>query len=210
MEKEKLSEQLKSAVGTTSMSDKSWSDYLENVVIPFIPEDEGKQAEYISKHAAYLKSQSGQYNKDIADKVNEFKKNYKPDANPPVDGKPKDTDDVPKWAESLLEKVTQFEANQTKAEKKAILDKNISEAKSKLQSSGADNASVLNLAFRLIDLTGEESVDDIMTKAKVEYDKQVSELYRDGYTPHSSHGGGQPSNFAAYKAQKQKEGKLPS
>jgi hypothetical protein len=75
METEKIISNLKSRIGTTSLSDRTLNDYV-NVNLPA----EGTEPDeaYFKRHSEVLKSLSGNFNKDVAERVDEFKKNYKP------------------------------------------------------------------------------------------------------------------------------------
>lgn len=80
MEAEKIISTLKEQVGTTDFSDRTIGVYVENN-----PLAEGVEPdeEYFKKGVTFLKSLQGQYNADFSSKLNakveEFKKNYKPE-----------------------------------------------------------------------------------------------------------------------------------
>ncbi len=88
MEKEKLSQNLSALVGENSLSERTWNDYLENSVIPFLPNDEESKGDFLNKQANVLKSLNGQLNHEVATRVNEFKKNYKPENTAKPDNEP--------------------------------------------------------------------------------------------------------------------------
>ena len=74
METEKIISTLIEKVGTTGLSQRTISDYVNNNLLP-----EGSEPDdaYFTKHASVLKSLSGNYDHDLAGKIDEFKKNYK-------------------------------------------------------------------------------------------------------------------------------------
>lgn len=80
MEAEKIISTLKEQIGTTDFSDRTIGVYVENN-----PLAEGVEPdeEYFKKGVTFLKSLQGQYNADFSSKLNakveEFKKNYKPE-----------------------------------------------------------------------------------------------------------------------------------
>lgn len=217
MEKEKLSEQLKADVGTTSMSDKSWADYVNNVFTPFIPDDESKQADYILKHAAYLKSQSGQYNKDIADKVNIAKKDWEskqrsPEPQIPVD-KPdsKDEPNKPEWAISLEKKFSQLELEKADAEKAAKYKQLLSNVSSKVKDLGAANDELLDLVIGSTQLDDNLSEDDCIKLVKEKYDQKYSKLYGEGVRPaygSAAYIGNSKADRDSYKKHLEETGRL--
>ena len=74
MEAEKIISTLKEQVGTTNLSDKSLADYV-NLNLP--PDGTEPDDAYFAKHKGILTSFNGNFNHDVAAKVEEFKKNYK-------------------------------------------------------------------------------------------------------------------------------------
>lgn len=191
MEKEKLSSDLKMAVGTTSMSEQSWNNYIDNVAFPSFPEDETKQADYMTRQVAYLKSQSGQYNKDIADRVNEAKKAFAsqtPQQNqtppPPIEN----TDEVPQWAKDLQKKFEDSESERLKEKNDANYKQRVSTLTSKIKGLGADNETVLNLIIGTTTFGENQSDEDCISQLKAKYDETYKSLYGNGSNP--SFGGG--------------------
>ena len=89
METEKIISTLKEQIGTTSLSDRTITDYVSNNLLA---EGTEPDAAYFTKHANILKSLSGNFNADVAKGVEEFKKNYKPTTTPPK-GEPQPTND---------------------------------------------------------------------------------------------------------------------
>ncbi|SBV91945.1 hypothetical protein [uncultured Dysgonomonas sp.] len=190
MEKEKLSDELKGLVGENSLSERTWNDYIDNSVVPFLPIEEDKISDYLAKHATSLKSLNGQLNYDVAGRVNEFKKTYKPETpvNPqppkPVETKAEpQPDDMPEWAKSLLGKVDKIEQEKSNEAKTAKLDKTLSDAKSAIQKDGADNEKILKITFGLLKVDADEPLDSVVKKAKELYNETLSDVYGEGYNP---------------------------
>ncbi|MFT3994798.1 MAG: hypothetical protein QM660_10850 [Dysgonomonas sp.] len=226
MEKEKLSTELKTLAGQTSHSQQTWDSYIDNVVIPFAPTEEDKLPEYLKRHAEYLKTQNGQYGKDIADltntqvatKVEEFKKNYKPDSTTTQQQsaqvvEPK-KDEVPEWARALIGKVDKFEQDKANEAKAAHRNSLIADAKKKATDLGATDETVLGFVLPLVNTTDTDTVDTLSATIKSKYDEAYTKLKGGGYNPAS--GSGSPNHKAntaalnAFKEQMIKEGKLPS
>lgn len=184
MEKEKLSEQLRGYVGETSLSDRTWNDYLDNSVMPFIPTEEDKVEDFLNRHANALKSINGQLNNEVATKVNDFKKNYKPEPIKP-DTEPKPQDDKLKEIESRLQKFEQAES----AKQEAAFKSDVLEATKKLmKKEGSTNDTILNLILPQLTISKETTAQELATIGKEMYDKAYSDLYGDSYVPSFNQG----------------------
>lgn len=193
MEKEKLSTELKTLAGQTSHSPQTWDSYIDNVVIPFAPTEEDKLPEYLKSHAEYLKTQNGQYGKDIADltntqvatKVEEFKKNYKPDVvQSQVTQQPDPKkDEVPEWAKALIGKVDQFEQDKSNEAKTAQRNALIADAKKKATDQGAVDETILSFVLPLINPSDNDTADTLSATIKTKYDEAYTKLKGGGYNP---------------------------
>ncbi|NDV68602.1 hypothetical protein [Dysgonomonas sp. 25] len=187
MEKEKLSTELKGMVGENSLSERTWNDYLDNSVMPFLPSEEDKRGEYLAKHANVLKSFNGQLNNEVATRVNDFKKNYKPD--PPKQTiepqKPEKEDEKLSDIESRLKKFEDAElAKQTAAKKQKMLD----DAVMLMKEDGVLDETVLELILPLLEINENTTVEDLAKAGKTKYDKAYAKLNIDSYVP--AYGGG--------------------
>lgn len=219
--KERILTELKSKIGDpnvaskfSNLTDRTLTEYVDKLY-PSLGESFEPDEAFYGTHVGILETLAGNIRYAASSAVEDYKKKNpvknvveppKPNSEPQPAG-----NEALELINSLKAEVERIKLDKTNSEKKAQLEKNISEAKTQLEAGGASNSKVLGLALRLIPLTGEEQVEDIVAKAKAEYDKQVKELYGDSYYPDTSYGQGSPVNsFAAYKAQKQKEGKLPS
>lgn len=195
MEKEKLSAELKTLAGQTSHSPQTWDSYIDNVVIPFAPTEEDKLPEYLKRHAEYLKTQNGQYGKDIADltntqvasKVEEFKKSYKPDVvQPQVTQQPdQKKDEVPDWAKALIGKVDKFEQDKSNEAKTAQRNALIADAKKKATDQGAVDETVMSFVLPLINPSDTDTSDTLSAIIKSKYDEAYTKLKGGGYNPAS-------------------------
>lgn len=217
MEKEKLSSELKTMVGENSLSDRTWNDYIENTVMPFLPTEQEKVSDYLTKHANSLKSLNGQLNFDVAGKVNDFKKNYKPDSPTPQAQTPtqqKEPTGVDSEITQQLQELAQFksayEKEQLAKAQKAKLDALLEDAKALAKEQGASDDIVMDLVIPTVSLKDTDSKEAVAIAIKKAYDSTYSKLHGGGYNPagFSSNGGG-ANSFKAYKERKQKEGKLP-
>lgn len=198
MEKEKLSAELKTLAGQTSHSPQTWDSYIDNVVIPFAPTEEDKLPEYLKRHAEYLKTQNGQYGKDVADltntqvasKVVEFKKNYKPnttqttqtntvvDSNDEITKKLKELDDFKKSLEQRYES----------DEKTAKITEKRNSVLSKLKEQGADDPEVLEFVELKLSIEAESDLNALITSATQIYNDKYSRIYKGDVNPAYGYG----------------------
>lgn len=217
MEKEKLSSELKTMVGENGLSDRTWDAYVDNSVIPFLPTEPDKVNDYLTRHAEALKSINGQLNFEVADKVNDFKKNYKPDSPTTQTQTPtqqKESTSVDAEITQQLQELAQFksayEKEQLAKAQKAKLDALLEDAKALAKEQGASDDIVMDLVIPTVFLKDTDFKEAVAIAIKKAYDSTYSKLHGGGYNPagFSSNGGG-VNSFKAYKERKQKEGKLP-
>lgn len=117
METEKIISTLKEKIGTTSLSDRTISDYVGNNLLA-----EGTEPDdaYFDKHTNILKSLSGNFNADVAKGVEDFKKNYKPtNVNVPPKPATEPTNDF----EARLKAIEDAQNEKYEALKKELEDK---------------------------------------------------------------------------------------
>lgn len=194
MEKEKLSTELRGMVGENSLSERTWNDYLENSVMPFLPDGEDKMNDFLTKHANALKSINGQLNNEVAAKVNEFKKNYKPLSvsseqlsvnNPDKPGQNADDEKL----NNIEARLQKFEDEQAVKQATEAKQKLLDEAKKRMKEQGASHETVLELILPQLEITGNTTAEDLAKAGKARYDKAYSDLYGDSYVPVNSGGG---------------------
>lgn len=191
MEKEKLSTELRGLVGENSLSDRTWNDYLDNSVMPNLPDEEEKRGDFLTKHANVLKSFNGQLNNEVATRVNDFKKNYKPEPQKqtvepePQKQTPEKSDEKLSDIETRLKKFEDAEAAKQASERKQNL---IKDAKKLMKEQGASHETVLELILPQLEIGENTTAEDLAKAGKAKYDKTYSDLYGNSYVP--IHGGG--------------------
>ena len=94
MEQEQILSKLNEGLGQTSLSERTIADF---VGVLEVPEDESQHADFFSKQVKILKTLEGQLSHEVASKVDEFKKNYKPEPAKKETEQKKD-DEMPQWA----------------------------------------------------------------------------------------------------------------
>lgn len=207
MEQEQILSEIKAKVGQTSLSDKTLTDYVS----ANIPEGEPDEA-YFTKHVNILKSLNGNYSHDVANQVNEFKKNYKPQQEPPkVETPPKGDDELRKRLEAL-EKAYQ-------EEKKAnALNSIRAEVKSKAAELKVANKAIWNDVVESIQVEDDSTSENLLAEVKKTYERKLKEYTGEGASPY---GGNQRSGapavsteeakarIEAFKEKQRARGKLP-
>lgn len=78
MTKEQIFSTLMGKVGKTSLSERTINDYIEKMM----PKEGDPDDAWFGIHTDILKSLGGNFSADVANQVNEFKKNYKPEPAP--------------------------------------------------------------------------------------------------------------------------------
>lgn len=188
--KEKISLKLKELVGKNNLlnlSERTIVSYA-NAVSGTVTEETELTDDFFNRHLEILKSMNGQIYADTNFKVEEFKKNYKPDAGsqPSTPSSQTNAEEEPQWAKELREKYSSIEDKFTAKEKAERLQGNLDKAKSILKSGGATNDKILNIALKLMDFDDQMTPEQIAEKGKALYDSTYKDLYGEGAAPASS------------------------
>lgn len=215
MEKEQLLSELKSKLGTTSLSERTLGDYVANI-LPTVTSDEQVNDTFYAAHVGILKSLEGQFNKDVADRVkiaqSEWEKNHpKPQPNP----NPNPTDPKNEPNKELEEMKAMIAAMQQKLDDadKATLAKNLLEnVKSAMKAKGATDDAVMLYTFKGESIDTTKSVDELTESYLKTYDANYKTLRGDGASPRNGDGNPNPKEdkfLDDYFARKAAEGKFP-
>jgi len=226
METEKIISTIKEQIGTTSLSGRTITDYVNNNLLADGTEPD---AAYFTKHVNILKSITGNFDHDVATKVDEFKKNYKPaETNPitkPVETKP--TNDLEARLKAiedaneakykaLEEKLT---AKEKAAEQKSYLTQVESKFKAELEEKGLiyDPIYFEHIVRENGEFDTQKSLDEAIKNVSEKYDKMFKDRNRqitaNGFVPQFQPSvqpkEGSKSAAELYKERMQAEGKLP-
>lgn len=215
MEKEQLLSELKSKLGTTSLSERTLGDYVANI-LPTVTSDEQVNDTFYAAHVGILKSLEGQFNKDVADRVkiaqSEWEKNHpKPQPNP----NPNPTDPKNEPNKELEKMKAVIAAMQQKLDDadKATLTKNLLEnVKSAMKAKGATDDAVMLYTFKGESIDTTKSVDELTESYLKTYDANYKTLRGDGASPRNGDGNPNPKEdkfLDDYFARKAAEGKFP-
>lgn len=183
MDKEQIFTTLKEKLGTTSLSDRTLTDYV-SLNLPA----EGTEPDdaYFDRHAGVLKSLGGNFDHDVAEKVADFKKNYKPQKpDGKKDGKPGEGEDKGQY-ETLL---AQFNELKNRLDRS---DKEHSEAQ--VRRAAKASASALKIAKQTLfdDCFASEKVQENQTSeqfleaVKNSYEKKLKSYFGEGEEPYGS------------------------
>ena len=184
MDKEKILQRIKESAGDTGLSDRTLADYVDNNM----PE-EGKDPDdtYFTRHAAVLKSISGNFRHDVASVVEDFKKNWKPDPKPDPDGS---GEDLKKSLAEWQKRVEGMEARLAEADRQAFrlsLKKGVREA---MRGKGAFDEYVLGKVLDTADFGKETDVAKIAEELLPAYDAEYAACRGRGVAPRFNAGGG--------------------
>lgn len=223
MEKEGLLSELKAKIGDpnvaskfSNLSERSISEYVDKIH-PTLGADFKPTDDFYSTHLGILETFAGNIRAVASSAVEDYKKQSKnnPEPNKPTETKPKS--EQTNAMQALIEQITKqnerlekIETDKANEAKQAGHKANISSAKTKLVADGANDQAVLDIALKLAVLKGDESIEDIATKVKEEYNRQYTALRGEGYSPSGGSGGGKNDDFSAFKERKIREGKLPN
>lgn len=215
MEKEQLLSELKSKLGTTSLSERTLGDYVANI-LPTVTSDEQVNDTFYAVHVGILKSLEGQYNKDVADRVkaaqSEWEKNH---PNPQPNPNPTPTDPKNEPSNEYAEIKAALAAMQKKldeADKAKLANEMLNSVKSAMKAKGATDEAVMLYTFKGESIDTTKSVDELTESYLKTYDANYKTLRGDGASPRNGDGNPNPKEdkfLDDYFARKAAEGKFP-
>lgn len=187
--KEKISSKLKELVGKNNLlnlSERTIDSYAE-IVSKKVTEETELADDFYNEHLEILKTMNGQMYADLTKKMEEIKKNYKPETQSgQFSNDQSSTTEEPQWAKDLRERFSSIENKLTAKEKADMVEGNINKAKSIMKANGATNDRVLKIAFKLSNLDEQMTPEQIAENVKDVYDTTYKDLYGDGVSPASS------------------------
>lgn len=215
MEKEKLLSELKSKLGTTSLSERTLSDYVANI-LPTVTSDEQVNDTFYAAHVGILKSLEGQYNKDVADRVkaaqSEWEKNH-PNPQPNPNPTPPDPKNEPnKEFEEIKAALAAMQKKLEEADKAKLASNLLDSVKSAMKAKGATDEAVMLYTFKGESIDTTKSVEELTESYLKTYDANYKTLRGDGASPRNGDGNHNPKDdkfLDDYFARKAAEGKFP-
>ena len=207
MEKEKILSTLTEKLGKTSFSQKT----LETYVGKHLP-SEGTEPDdaYWALHTEVLKTLEGQYNHDVAEAVEEAKKNFTTPQNP--NSKPNTT---PLADDAITKRLEALEKALADEKKKSSMDMLRNSVLEKGQELKVSNKSLWNDVVKIVEI--EDGMDDtqLTESAKKLYEERLKSYLGEGATPYGGGGTASPDSKEYEKElddffnRKAKEGKFP-
>lgn len=215
MEKEQLLSELKSKLGTTSLSERTLSEYVGNV-LPTITSDEQVNDTFYAAHVGILKSIEGQLNKDVADRVktakSEWEKNH-PNPNPNPNPNPTEPKNEPnKELEEMKSMIAAMQQKLEAADKAKLSSDMMASVKSAMKAKGATDEAVMLYTFKGESIDTTKSVEELTESYLKTYDANYRTLRGDGASPRNGDGNPNPKDdkfLDDYFARKASEGKFP-
>ena len=156
MEQEKILSTLSEKLGETSFSPQTLQKYVE-----LNPVAEGSEPDeaYWNKAVDFLKEMQGQYNHDVATKVEDFKKNYKPQPTPPT---PPTPPAPPKNDDELEKKLKELEARLDAEDSKKVQADLLKKVTAAMKAKQANDDYVLGKTLQGVTFDTKKTVDELV------------------------------------------------
>ena len=211
--KTRLLTALKTEYAKSGLSDKAFDGVASVLVKTVTKEDEIDGVVKSDETKALIKAYQTDTDKVRTEKANlqaEFDKYKKehPETTPP----PKTEDEDSETIKQMKAEIEALKlANKEKDEKAARAEK-VASVRTKMKEQGSDNDNILDLVLDKAEFKDDESVDDIATRLKSDYDAKYTKFYGDGPVPPShkttvpEYTGTEDDDFAETL---RREGKLP-
>lgn len=192
---EKIKNILKTTGGGQEISDRTINDTLENLMI--FANEEVELDAFVAQIQGGLISMNGNMRKEkadaakvIADAEAEKVRLAKVEADriKAEEESKKGGSDEPEWAKKIREKFEAQELKESEAQKKATNDTKIANAKKLLETAGAVNKKVLDVALSKIQITDEMTDEQISATVLPLYNTEYKEFYGDGQMPATAAG----------------------
>lgn len=180
MEQEKILSTLSEKLGETSFSPQTLQTYVE--LNPIAEGSEPDEA-YWNKAVNFLKGMQGQYNHDVATRVEDFKKNYKP--------QPTKNDD------ELEKKLKELEARLDAEDSKKVQADLLKKVTAAMKAKQANDDYVLSKTLQGVTFDTKKTVDELVTEFLPKYDAEYKACRGYGTAPRTSDGSGGTQHNAA-------------
>ena len=213
MMKERLLSELKTKLGTTSLSERTLSEYVGNI-LPSITSEEQANDAFYATHVAILKSIEGQLNKDVADRVKnaraEWEKNHPtPTPNP----NPTELKNEPnKELEEMKLMIAAMQQKIDAADKAKLESDLLANVKMAMKAKGATDEAVMMYTFKGESIDTTKNVEELTESYLKTYDANYRTLRGDGASPRNGDGNPNPKEdkfLDDYFARKASEGRFP-
>lgn len=179
MDQEQILSELTSQLGQTSLSERTLRDYIAGN----IPE-EGKEFDY-EKHVKFLSSLNGQYSHDVAAQVEDFKKNYKPKADPEPKPEPAPSAE-PEDSEiaKLLSRIDALEKGLKESKESGRKSSLLGKVEALKDSLKVLNKNLWSDCVNALAVEEADSLESLTGKAKAAYEKKLKDYFGAGAAPY--------------------------
>jgi len=207
MDKEKILSQIKEKIGKTNLDDRTITDYITL----HLPEGSEPDDKFYERAVGILKSIEGDFShkvgntvkEQVAAKIEEFKKNYKPASK---EDTPQKTDDA------LLKRLEALEQAYEKEKKLNMINSLRNEVKSKAESLKVARKPLWEDIVSTIEIPDDATADSLLEIVKPTYEAKLRSYLGDGAVPYQ--GSQNPpkddgSQLDEFFAKKVEQGKMP-
>ena len=174
---EEFSEKLKKSLTSEGkkpmqMSERTFKKFVGKIYKRIEKYDEEAELDAsVEEYLEELEELEGNYNKDRADFVKDWKEKH-PDKKEPVKKDPNNDKDTDERITSLLEKVEEMQAEMKEAKTKAAISKKRDELKSTLKKAGIDDSEWIKGYLGKLNITEDTDVDSEKDDALKLYNRQ--------------------------------------
>lgn len=187
MEKEQLLSEMTGRLGTTGLSERTVSEYVDNI-LPTITSDEQVNDAFWDMHTRILKSVEGNLNHDVANRVNTFKAEWEKN-NPKKQEPPKQEpakEPQMELYEALVKKIESLEKQNAESNLKATVSEIKGKVLSKADELKVSNRNLWNDAVSAVVYSEGMTESDMLVKAKEIYESKQKAYFGDGAVPYST------------------------
>lgn len=187
MEKEQLLSEMTGRLGTTGLSERMVSEYVDNI-LPTITSDEQVNDAFWDMHTRILKSVEGNLNHDVANRVNTFKAEWEKN-NPKKQEPPKQEpakEPQMELYEALVKKIESLEKQNAESNLKATVSEIKGKVLSKADELKVSNRNLWNDAVSAVVYSEGMTESDMLVKAKEIYESKQKAYFGDGAVPYST------------------------
>lgn len=199
MEKEQLLSAMTERLGTTGLSERTISEYVDNI-LPTITSDEMVNDGFWNIHTKILKSLEGNLNHDVANRVNAFKSEWEKNNPKPQDPKPKEQpkeDPNMELYKTLVQKIENLEKQNAETFFKNTVSDLRGKVLNKADELRVSNRNLWNDAVGAVVYREGMTENELLTEAKVIYESKQKAYFGDSAVPYSA---GSASNQKAAEA----------
>ena len=182
--KAKLLTALKTEYAKSGLSDKAFDGVASVLVKTVTKEDEIDGVVKSEETKNLIKAYQTDTDKVRTEKASlqaEFDK-YKKE-HPEKDGTNKNDDEPDDATKKLLERIEALENENKEAKAMASRSEKLTAVRAKMKDNGSDNENILDLVLEKAEFKDEDTVDDIATRLKSEYDAKFTKFYGEGAVP---------------------------